>query len=170
MKKRMGWLLREGKATRTWKLLTVTSAYTCLSPGQVRLSISLSILSRQRSFLKGGPLFAAKVLKKNLQNLETCSSVTWDHEGIGTCIVNEDQEIAFLRKTGNGHQNYKCITSLPVTMLLRIYVHMCQWRIKCLWENWSPPPRDWWNKLQYIHLLPGKYIQPLKTMCFRAWN
>lgn len=39
--------------------------------------------------------------------------------------VNVDQADFFWRK-----RNYKCVTSVPGIMLLRIYVHICQCRIR----------------------------------------
>lgn len=46
--------------------------------------------------------------------------------------VNVNQADYFWRKIGDIHPNFKYVTSVPGMMLLRIYVQMCQCRIRYL--------------------------------------
>lgn len=65
--------------------------------------------------------------------------------------VNVNQAGYFWRKIGDIHQNFKCITSVPgILLLLGIYAHMCQCRIRYLRGNSSPSLRDWLGPLWCI--------------------
>lgn len=64
--------------------------------------------------------------------------------------VNVNEENFFWRKISDIHQNFKCITFVPVIMLLRIYARVPV-QDKVPVKNSSPSLRDWLSKLWFIH-------------------